>query len=567
MSRIPKLAAALTTALVLVSGTAVSASAAPPASPSPALSEAAAVTPTDGTSGTAEATGKVEPVAWTPCNPDPTKPDPKIYDCAVYQVPLDYAKPRGETIGIAMMRRRAGDPAKRIGSLFLNPGGPGGSGYLWATTARFEPRVTEHFDLIGFDPRGVARSNPLRCFTTNEEADAVFGRQTLVPVTRTEIDDTLTAFRDYTDACARTAGPLLRHMSTMNVVRDLDRMRQAVGDSRLTFAGFSYGTLIGATYANMYPGRVRALVLDGNVDPNLRLHDGVEYDRQRATGGFELALAEFLKRCEAAGESRCSFAGGDPRAKFDAIRTHLRTGSVTLPTGEQVTLSTFTGQVANSLYAQSRLVPLANGLQAIHRIIDPRGSSAARTKEVPANAAALLARPAPAALREAPTDTPYTADDSYYGVNCQDKPYPAAPRAFAHLARAWEKQAPTFGRYQAFDAPPCATWPVPAREAERYRGPWNKRTAHPVLVVGNTFDPATQYRFSQNMDRQLADSVLVTVDMIEHCAVGRSKELNALVTAYLVDGTVPRRGQVLQPDAEAFPAPAATPAPGAPRSS
>ena len=294
------------------------------------------------------------PVAWGPCAPAAIANVPVAeqfkFSCALHPVPLDHDDPSLGTIDIALMRRAAdaaGGP--RIGSLFLNPGGPGASGYRYPTVggAIFEPEVMDRFDLIGFDPRGVARSTPLRCFETDEEADEVFARMAALPVTPDEEAATLDAYADYSASCAEVAGPLLQHMSTKDVARDLDLLRAAVGDRRLTFVGFSYGTLLGATYANMFPAKVRALVLDGNVDPRLRLHDGLEYDRQR-TRGFEISLNAFLARCDAA--ASCAFAP-DARDKLTDLLEHLRAeGPVTLPDGTVVDEATVVDVTAGTLY-------------------------------------------------------------------------------------------------------------------------------------------------------------------------------------------------------------------------
>ncbi|GAA3462895.1 alpha/beta hydrolase [Saccharothrix longispora] len=496
------------------------------------------------------------PIQWSTCADDvlaeiPAAERAKV-SCANHPVPLDHARPRGPKITVALMKRPAEDQANRIGSLFINPGGPGGAGLIYSAYGGsfFQPEVMKRFDLIGFDPRGVGRSTPLRCFQTLEEADEVFGRMSAIPITRTEIRDTMAATVDYTDACARNAGPLLQHMSTEAVARDLDLFRQGVGDRQLTFVGFSYGTLLGATYANIFPSKSRALVLDGNVDPKLRTTNGPEYDRQRAKGGFELALDAFLDRCDAEGD-KCAYSEGDPRAKFDEVRDHLRTEPVALPSGEVVTLSGYVGRVASDLYAPTRFKALAAWLQSVYAVLHP-GAATFSAQEQAALLPPLNNRRGLADIRAGITaDTPYEYDDSYYGVNCTDKPFLRVPELFPVLAAKWERESPTFGRYQAAsDLLTCPTWPVP--RPDRWAGPWNKRTPNPVVVVGNYYDPATQYEFSKRMTAQLGNARLVSVDAFGHCILGDSAGVDTLVTDYLVNLKAPADGQVFQPNAQPF---------------
>ena len=461
-------------------------------------------------------------------------------------MPLDHDDPALGTIDIALMRRAADAvDGPRIGSLFLNPGGPGGSGYRYPTVggAIFEPEVMDRFDLIGFDPRGVARSTPLRCFETDEEADEVFARMAALPVTPEEEAATLDAYADYSESCGRVAGPLLQHMSTKDVARDLDLLRAAVGDRRLTFVGFSYGTLLGATYANMFPTRTRALVLDGNVDPRLRLHDGLEYDRQR-TNGFEISLNAFLDRCDAA--ASCAFAPG-ARDKLTDLLDHLRAeGPVTLPDGTAVDEATVVDVTAGALYDPAALEDLAAFLQEVHQAAFP-APAARRAALDPDVVADLLAR-ASQARRDARPETPYSSDDSYAAVNCSDKPFTHPPARVPAIADRWERQMRDFGRYLAWADPViCPTWPV--EDPDTYAGPWGKRTANPVLVVGNYYDPATQYKFAERMARQLGNARLLSVDAFGHCILGGSECADRITARYLIDLELPRKGTVCEPRA------------------
>ena len=506
--------------------------------------------------GTASAqAGTVTPAAWGECPADQLTDIPAAerpqYSCAVQQVPVDHSRPRGESIGIAMMRHRATDPAKKIGSLFVNPGGPSVSGLIWSLYATYmlAPEVLEKFDVVGFDPRGVGRSAPLRCFRTQEEADAVNVGWSSLPITEDEIASTLRQSKAYTDYCGINGGPLLNHMSTEAVARDLDVLREAVGDKQLTYVGLSYGTLIGATYANIFPGKSRALVLDGNVDPRLRLTNGTEYDRERAQG-LEISLDAMLKRCDAAGVAKCAFAG-DARRKFDDLRESLRKAPTTLADGRKVTLADLVDRTASYLYSPSRFATLTQWLQSIHVAQHPAAARAFGVQPV-VDLPPLDNRGGRADVRVLLLpESPYASDDSFFAINCTDMPFPRTTRDWEGTAARWEKESPTFGRgMAATELMTCPTWP--AHDPDRWIDPWHRKTPNPVVVVGNYYDPATRYVFAQRMAKELGNARLISVDALGHGILGYSRGVDAAVGRYLVDLTAPADGSVFQPNERPF---------------
>lgn len=495
--------------------------------------------------------GAVAAVNWGTCPASTVAGVPadqlKFYSCARYRVPIDHDNASLGTIDIALLKRAARTPDKRVGSLFINPGGPGGSGLRMPVGAAsfFQPQVIDRFDLIGFDPRGVGQSNPLRCFTTQEDADEVFAAQIPVPLSRAEISGTLASYRDYGQFCKNNAGSLLNHMSTKDVVRDIDKLRAAVGDQKLTYVGFSYGTLIGSTYAAMFPKQSRAIVIDGNVDPQLRTSDGVKYDQQRAQG-FEISLDAFLKRCGQEGP-KCAFSAGNPRAKFDELRNYLRAKPISMPGGGSVTINSFTSGVSGTLYGPAGLAPLAQDLQAIYDVIKAPPAQAQSMRAIELKALT----PGKQGLTDTNPDSPYTSDDSYFGVNCSDKPFKIKQDEVPDIAAKTERQSPTFGRYQVFsDIAGCPVWPV--KNPDVYRGPWRAQTDVPVVVVGNYYDPATQYKFAQRMAAELGNARLLSVDSFGHCILGDALGVDQQVADYLTDLKVPANGQVFQPNVQPF---------------
>jgi len=472
------------------------------------------------------------------------------YQCTTAEVPLSYRDPHGQSIELALGRLPAANPSQRLGTLFWNPGGPGGSGRIPPV---FSEALHQRFDLVGFDPRGIAASTPVRCFASNEQALELFGWE--FPITLAQERDVIRRTALGTGLCARNGGPLLSHMSTANVARDLDLLRQAVGDRQLTYLGYSYGTAIGEYYANLFPDNVRALTLDAVIDP-VEWTTGrtaqeafvpVEY-RMGSFLGANRALGTFLAEC--ARDERCAFreAGVDLRRKYDRLLARLRRNPAQVTFEGETVLVTYQTAVSVTLgllYFAPAAPLLADLLQAMWQATEqPVGRGAAR------QAAGTGWRPARAPAGR--QDEPYLGLEWFSAVECTDSANPSDPWLWPRYARRADRVAGPFGSPWIYGSLPCATWP--ASDPDRYTGPWDRPTANPILLIGNRQgDPATPYEDAQSTERELASARLLTLDSYGHTAQGGlSRCIDDAVDAYLIELRLPPPGQVCQPDLRPF---------------
>ncbi|MFF4352023.1 alpha/beta hydrolase [Streptomyces sp. NPDC001530] len=473
---------------------------------------------------------------WRPCVQG------RQFDCATAKVPLDYRNPGGRTIELAVVKRKATGPGRRIGTLFFNPGGPGGPGTVqMPQNYEFFPReVRERFDIVSWDPRGVGNSTAVNCFDSPTEADAwISSKPAGFPVGEQERASWIAAYKDLGRRCQQRDPELLRHVSTADTARDLDQLRQAVGDPQLTYFGISYGSYLGATYANLYPGKVRAMTIDSNIDPqawtNHASNDAPRlpiFLRMGADLGLAGILDQFLALCGSTTTARCAFSAGSPKAtrdKFDQLMQRLREH----PQGAWTYGRTVGDTVSSLNVVHPGWTLLADRLQALWQGRAPE-----------------QAPPPPAP----PVPNPYTGDEQGGAVLCSDSPNPRDPGAYHALEEAGATRTGDAGRFWTWAAEPCATWPAVA--ANRYRGPWNRPTAHPVLVVGTVYDPATPYRDAQAMAKELANARLLTNNGYGHSALlNPSSCVNAYESRYFIDGTLPPVGATCRPDAPPFSAP------------
>jgi pimeloyl-ACP methyl ester carboxylesterase len=473
------------------------------------------------------------------------------FQCGTLQVPLDYSKPNGTTISLAVVRLPATDRARRIGSLLLNPGGPGGSGVDYTVEAGpdlYTPEVRARFDLVGFDPRGIARSTALRCFGTDKQWGPAF-HDVAFPLTAGELDTWIAADRYLVEACDRRGGSIADHMATADVARDMDRLRAAVGDDQLTYAGVSYGSYLGVTYANLFPDRVRAVVVDGVLDPIAwstgRGNEAATLPfstRLQSDVGAQATLNEFFRLCDAAGPA-CAFSGG-AAARYAALAAQLRAHpvEVVFPDGSSFVLdySNLIGFTLGAMYDSFSWPDFAAALADIENQASAQ-TLGARLQRFRWPAAYITKRGFP----RYPNFI-----ESFPAVACADSDNPDSYDAWWNAGIAADAAHGYFGRIWTWASAICASWH--RTDAARYMGPFNHRTANPVLVVGNLFDPATPYHGAQTVNALLPNSALLTVHGWGHTSLFLSACADEAIARYLVDRQTPAPGTVCEQDVVPF---------------
>jgi pimeloyl-ACP methyl ester carboxylesterase len=447
------------------------------------------------------------------------------FECAKLTVPLDYADPSGDTIRIAVLRLRTTDQAHRIGSLVLNPGGPGGSGVDFARAARavVDAPVRAKYDIVGFDPRGVAGSSPVQCLDDKQLDEFVAADGT--PDDATEVARSEKLSKEFADACRARSPKIYAHISTEEAVRDIDILRAALGDEKLNWLGYSYGTLLGATYADLFPTKVGRMVLDGALDPSLT---NVELIHGQAKG-FELALHRFVQDC--ARQSDCPLPRGE-QAGVDRIAQFLaEVDAKPLATNDPkrpLTQALAQNAIASYLYFPSYgdWDSLRFGLQSA---FDGDGSVllSMLDERLSRNEAGHYTDNSTAAL---------------YAVSALDRPDRPDAAESAALAEQWAKEAPVFGAFTAWGILPYHYWSAPATgEPHEIHAPGSP----PILVVGTTYDPATPYPWAQSLAKQLSKGVLLTRVGDGHTGYGKGNACtDRAVDRFLTTGTAPPAGTV-----------------------
>ena len=478
------------------------------------------------TSAATDRTGLTSKIDWKPCG--------ARLQCARVRVPLDWSHRDRRFVSLPVVRHLASRPGLRLGSLFVNGGGATGSTDLVkADGARLDALGGGRFDVIGWALRGTAGAPVVRCFASRHSRTRLWNGSS-IPTTGAQSRRFLPKVREYARRCSALSGSLLAHVSTIDDARDLDYLRRLVGDRTLTYHGVSYGTFLGQTYANEFPRRVRAMVLDGLVDPRV-VRRGAEARFADTVAGMDGGLRSFESLCQDAGPARCALAGHSSVAnQVGRLLASLRHGPVRAPRARPPGGLRY-GDALVALFAtlsNPRAWPaLARDL---NEALGGDGS-----------ALATLGRTALTGVRSPAGDAPEA-------IICADSPARQPLKAWRGVLTRLIRVSRIGGPFVGWTGwAPCAAWRRP--NGHTYAGRWDAATRHPILVVGTRFDPNTPYANARHVARLLGNAVLLTHDGYGHTSeADPSRCVEHAVTAYLVQLRSPRSGTVCLSDRKPF---------------
>lgn len=446
-------------------------------------------------------------------------------DSTTVEVPLDWADPGGETIEIAVMRHHAEGDA--MGSLLMNPGGPGGSGYDYVRDyAQYlvTPGVLAAYDLIGFDPRGVNHSHPVTCYTEPADRDAyLYGTYDDAYGSQGWVDELVEREKAYADACEENTGPLLAHIDAASVAHDMDVMRAVLGDDKINFLGYSYGTYLGTMYAELFPEKVGRMVLDGAVDPTVSDLDALATQM----GGFESALRAYVDDC-LANDSSCPFTGGTDAAmgQIRELLDGIDAKGLEAEDGRVLDSATVGTGIADYLYSDSLWPDLTAMFNDLYD----------------GNADAAFAAADDYNGRNGDGTYADNSQDVYSAVTCAEGDLGTDDVDTLGSIAALREKAPTIGDYFGYDDTfvldaLCSNWPYPVADLP---AEYDAEGADPILVIGTSNDPATPYANAVSLSKQLSSGVLISYEGEGHTIYAQGVScVDDTVDAYFIEGVVP----------------------------
>jgi len=490
----------------------------------------AARDPAGASSGaSARANGVGAPIAWGECDP----PGEDL-QCAQIRVPLDWDRPNGRTIRLALARHLASKPDERIGTMFINPGGPGDSGVslVQRLGGLLDTWGGGRFDVVSWDPRGTNASTRVKCFHS-QRSESRFWAGVSVPTTRAESESFARTVAAIARRCGEVSGWLLPHVSTADTARDLDHLRALMGEEKLTYLGLSYGTYLGQTYANMFPDRIRAMLLNSVLDPT-KYSKGAEARAVGFAASADEVYDQFLSLCEGAGPERCALAGGRHTAaeRFKRLSRRLKRAPIPSPGVQPPLSSTQKLTYGDMIISQNAAVagPDMWPENAANVAAALRGNGS-RLEGV-------------AAASQAPASWAKTMVTS--AITCADAPAKRSLSAWPQVIRRFKNASRLKGNLVGWGAwAPCAAWPV--RGEDNYRGPWTVTTPNPILLINQRYDPQTGYANAVHVEQLLGNAVLLTQEGYGHpAAEDPSMCVDEAMTAYLVDLITPPPATVCQ---------------------